>query len=182
MWIFYVSIIVFVIILSIIIKLTASSKNKKSIQAFDSSNTDIGNLSVIFDEELNVTAIPFANDLFGKGRASEEPQHLEYPYTDEQLGALIKRTMKLCNSGKIIASEELMKHLGTPDWKKYSYKKKNISVSCTEKDGIIITPSMRKPDGSYVFHLRNKDIVLSRSVDIKELGQNIIKQIQNSKA
>jgi len=66
---------------------------------------------VFFDEDNNVTVIPYKKDKHGIGRAVENPMFLKAPYKPLELGSLVRSSMAMC-SGKIIHSDsQLMSKL-----------------------------------------------------------------------
>jgi len=78
MYLFYGSAIVLILIL-VFILLAVKRKNKLK-KAVNKTSINYGNVCVFFDEDNNVTVIPYKKDKHGIGRAVENPMFLKAPY------------------------------------------------------------------------------------------------------
>ncbi|MCX7746747.1 MAG: hypothetical protein N2645_07640 [Clostridia bacterium] len=133
-----------------------------------------GNISIFFDERNNVSIIPYVKDKYGAGRAISNLQTKNFPYTANQLGALIRYAMKLCEDGKPCSNQELMVKLNYPTWKEFTRDKRNISLHYREGQGILFNTTRRLSDGAYQFNRTGFDAVVKGSASDKELGETVL--------
>jgi hypothetical protein len=168
MYLFYGSAIVLILIL-VFILLVVKRKNKLK-KAVNKTSINYGNVCVFFDEDNNVTVIPYKKDKHGIGRAVENPMFLKAPYKPLELGSLVRSSMAMC-SGKIIHSDsQLMSKLKCKSWDEFAKGKRNISIYYKEALGIVLNTTKRKPDGTYSFNFRGYEKVLKKDVSDEELG------------
>lgn len=168
LYLIYCSAIVFSLML-IFILLTI--KRKKGLEkAIGATSINYGNISVFFDENNNVTVIPYAKDKHGVGRAVESPIFLKTPYKPLELGRLVRSSMAMCK-GKVIHSDnQLMNKLGSKSWNEFSNGKRNISIYYKEELGLVFNTTSKGLNGSYSFNFRGYEKVLKNNVRDDELG------------
>ncbi|HOM01262.1 MAG TPA: hypothetical protein PLH43_00335 [Acetivibrio sp.] len=159
-----------VLVLILVFALLAIKRKSKLKKAANRSCISYGNVCVFFDENNNVTVIPYARDKQGNGKAVEGPVFLEAPYKPLELGELVRSSMAKCN-GKIIHSDsQLMNKLKCKSWDEFAKGKRNISIYYKEQLGLVLNTTRRKPDGSYSFNFRGYEKVLKNDVSDEELG------------
>jgi hypothetical protein len=144
-------------------------KHKRSITKPDP--IQCGNLTVLFDMELNAVMIPYVKDKYGMGKATDSPKFLKYPYSKEQLGSTLRLCMKVCQNGTPCTNAELMTNLGFRNWKDFSEGKRNISVHYKEEHGIIFNTTRRNVDGAYQFNQFGFEKVINNNATDKEIGE-----------
>jgi len=130
-----------------------------------------GNISVLFDQDMNVTIIPYAKDKYGRGKAVGGPQFLAQPYKPEALGRIVRYSMKLCEGGVTCTDNELMSRLSFKGWKEFSEGKRNISVHYQEKHGIVFNTTRRRDDGAYQFNYNGFEKIVNADARDGELGE-----------
>lgn len=168
----YLLYIVLIICSLTICAILLSRKRKKKGKPDSSSNPICcGNVSVFFDKAGNVTIIPYVKNKYGVGKAIASPAFLNYPYKAENLGKLVRTSMRLCENGSPGTDEELMGKLNCRDWKEFSAGKRNISVHYDEKFGVVMNSTTRAADGSYKFSSTMYEKVLDSSASDRELGE-----------
>ena len=133
-----------------------------------------GSVSVLIDAAGDVTVIPYVKDKYGRGRALPAPVFLKRPYTPDLLGHNVRMAMKLCESGVPGTDGELMSKLGTMEWREFSRNKRNISIYCNPKHGLVFNTTRRKADGSYRFNYAGFERVLGFDAGDLELGRTIL--------
>ncbi|GAE87453.1 hypothetical protein [Acetivibrio straminisolvens] len=159
-----------VLILMLVFILMAIKRKNKRKKAINTKSIDYGNVCVFFDEDNNVTVIPYARDKHGIGIAVEGPMFLKAPYKPLELGGLVRSSMATCN-GKIIHSDnQLMNKLKCKSWNEFSEGKRNISIYYKEELGLVLNTTKKGSDGSYSFNFRGYEKVLKNDVSDEELG------------
>lgn len=143
---------------------------KSGPAAKNTKPVDCGNISVFFDTQRNAVFIPYVADLFGEGKATADVIKLKAPYTPGQLGACIRSAMASCRNAQPAGSAELMKRLGSRDWKQYSAGKLNLSVYYKQGRGILFNTTVRTPEGAYVFVSKGPDASLPADADNDRIG------------
>lgn len=133
-----------------------------------------GNVSVLFDRDMNVTVIPYMKDKYGVGKPIPAPQFFKYPYTSEKLGELLRNSLNLCRKGSPGSGQELMARLNSTDWVEFCEDKRNISVYFNEKHGIVFNSTVRKRDGSYQFNMSGLEKVLDGRASDLDLGNTLL--------
>ncbi|HOQ36383.1 MAG TPA: hypothetical protein PK033_00930 [Acetivibrio sp.] len=167
-----------VLVLSVVLLVLKKKKKKEKASA---PGIEYGSVSVFFDEENNVTVIPFAKDKHGKGRAVGKPTFLKAPYQPLALGQTVRSSMSLCKKRKIYPDDKLMNTLKCKDWSEFSYKKRNISIYYKDKLGLVLNTTKRTSDGSYSLNFRGYEKVLSKEAGDIELGLVIMNLLERCK-
>lgn len=137
-----------------------------------------GSVSVFFDEDKNITIIPYVKDKYGTGRATENIRYLNYPYNTEKLGNSVRSAMMSCSGASHCKGNDLMNKLGFSSWKDFSAGKRNISIHYIEGKGIVFNTTTRKSDGSYQFNSLGPEKLLESCVSDNELGQMILELLK----
>lgn len=180
LYLFYCSAIVLLLIL-VFILLTIKRKRKLK-KAINTMSINYGNVCVFFDENNNVTVIPYARDKHGVGRAVESPIFLKAPYKPLELGEAVRSSMAMCK-GKIIHSDDqLMSKLKCKSWNEFSKGKRNISIYYKEELGIVLNTTKKGSDGSYSFNFRGYEKVLKNDVSDNELGVVIMNLLERCRS
>ena len=154
--------------------LPARNRKKKDKKNLRHEPVCCGNVSVFFDDDGNVTIIPYVKNKYGIGKAIANPAFLSHPYKAETLGKLVRASMKLCENGSAGTDEELMSKLNYRNWKEFSEGKRNISVHYDEKFGVVMNSTGRAADGSFQFNSPTYEKVLNGSASDKEIGEALI--------
>lgn len=129
-----------------------------------------------------MTVIAYAKDKYGIGRALENPQCLNAPYSPEKLGETIRSSMALYKKGLPCNSGELMKKLDFKDWKDFSKNRRSISIYYKQGVGIVFNTTTRTSDGAYRFNMNTYDITLPETVENKDLGNMILRLLARCRA
>ncbi|MCX8131643.1 MAG: hypothetical protein N3I35_16310 [Clostridia bacterium] len=137
-----------------------------------------GNISIFFDKQENVTIIAYTADIFRVGRATGNPVFLNSPYSSEMLGQAARNAMSLSNKGLVCSDVDLMKMLGSREWKDFSRGRRNISMHYKNGHGVVLNSTVRKSDGSYQFNHMGFEKVISPDVSDIELGKTIKELLQ----
>lgn len=168
---------VLIVIIFIIVNIK-DNKNRKTNQIMQAPLTD-GNVSVFMDNNGKIDVIPFNFNKLKQGRASDFPLTIMKPYTQDDVGALIREGLKLSGSEKSLSSKVLMEALGFFDWKDYSKGRKSVSLTC-KKQEIAFNSTIRRSDGSYAFRVRGFEKVLPAKLSNYELGNEVLNMIKLS--
>ncbi len=139
-----------------------------------------GNISVFMDKKGNIDIIPFSLDKLKRGKASDYPISLQRPFSAAGLGSAVRDGLTRSVGKKYLSSEELMRSLGFYHWRDYSNGRKSVSVICREKN-VVIHPTIRRIDGSYVFRTKGFEKVLSEELSDEVLGKAILEKMKNSR-
>lgn len=140
-----------------------------------------GNISIMFDREMNVYIIPYVKDLSGMGKPADKPKKISNPYSKELLGNEIRKGMKACEKNIPCSDAEFMRSLGARGWKEFSEGKRSISIHYRESYGVIFNTTRRRVDGSYQFNKFGFEEVIRNDVSDKEIGETVLKLLQRCK-
>lgn len=176
LWLFAIGI---VLLLYLAVKVVSGSE--KSREDNKEKMIPLGNLSCFMDQKGNVHIIPFAVDIYKRGKASGLPLVIEVPFTCSEFGEMIRKGLCISASGKIVESAELMKSLGFYDWKDYSEGKKSVSVTCREQE-VVLNSTIRRSDGSYVFRVPGYEKTLPRKLSDHALGNAVMELMKLSRS
>ena len=169
-----------VAVLFLIVALLTLKKKKKKRKAV-MPRIEYGSVSVFFDEENNVTVMPYTKDKHGVGRPVGRPVFLKAPYQPLTLGQTVRSSMSLCKKSRIYPNDKLMNSLKCKDWSEFSYKKRNIFVYYKAKLGLVFNTTRRAPDGSYSLNFRGYEKVLNKEAGDIELGIVIMNLLERCK-
>lgn len=166
-----------VLLLSLIFILLMIRRKRRRSKVNNVFCIEGGSVSVFFDEDNNVTVIPYSKDKYGVGRAASGPLFLKAPYKPMALGELIRQSMAMCKGGAI-SNDQLMRKLNCRDWGVFSNGKRNISIYYKEQLGLVFNTTRRGPDGAYNFNFRGYEKVLDKNAGNDELGVVIMNLLE----
>ena len=153
---------------------------KKRIQRLrreDKKDINSGSVGIFFDQDQNVTIIPYVKDKYGVGRALGYVRSVKNPYRKEMLGSMLRDCMHACQNGTPCTDDYLMKLLGFNGWRKFTEGKRNMSVNYKEGTGIIFNATKRTVGGAYHLHSpSNRSVIPGDAVD-DLIGETILKVI-----
>lgn len=131
---------------------------------------DSGSVSIFFDRFGNATLIPYVQDLFGEGKATDGVTYLSQPCTPTILGAAIRKSLASCKDSKPAGSKQLMERLCSPNWKTFSEGKANLSIYFKKGTGIVFNTTSRTSEGAYIFNTRGMEHSLPADASDEMIG------------
>ena len=168
-------VLIFIIFIAVSIK---DNRNSKAHQ-IEQAPLPEGNVSIFMDSSGKIDVIPFNFNKLKQGRASDFPLTIMKPYTQDDVGALIREGLKLSESEKSLSSKVLMEALGFFDWKDYSKGRKSVSLTCRKQE-VAFNSTIRHSDGSYAFRVRGFEKILPAKLSNYELGDEVLNMIKLS--
>jgi hypothetical protein len=158
-------------------KLKPSKKKKK----YEIVQT--GYASLFFSKSNNVTVIPYAKDIQGKGRAMDGIKYIQYPFMPDELGKALQSSLDIGDEVDPYSDKELMKELEVKEWEDFTLQKKHISVKYDKVCGYILNTTTRNPDGSYRLNCPGGiEKIVRKDASMEELGDTVIKLLDRCRA
>lgn len=154
------------------------SKKKKKYQIVQT-----GYASLFFSNTNNVTVIPYAKDMQGKGRAMDGIKYIKYPFMPDELGKAVQSSLDIGEEIDPYSDKELMKKLEVKEWEEFTLQKKHISVKYDKVCGYILNTTTRNPDGSYRLNCPGGiEKIVRKDASMEELGDTVIKLLDRCRS
>jgi len=142
-----------------------------------------GFASLFFNNSNGLVIIPYAKDMDGKGRAMDGIVMMQYPFEKEELAYALSSTINIDKETNVFTDKELVKKLGTKEWKDFTSGKRYISVRYEEDCGLIFNTTSRNPDGSYRLNCPGGiEKIVNMDASVDELEEVIMNLLEKCKA